>query len=72
MTKRGTNNFHGGACVGIFAHDDLQSGNIPDELKNDARLRLPDGLSDKADHIQQMADYGADLGGPIIKDKLWF
>ena len=27
---------------------------------------------DKADHIQQISDYGADLGGPVVKDKLWF
>jgi hypothetical protein len=72
VTKRGTNNFHG-ALRGYFTHKDLQTTNIPDELKNDARLRLPDGsFSDKADHIDQIADYGADLGGPIVKDKLWF
>ena len=34
----------------------------------DPRLRG----SDKADHAEQLADYGADLGGPILKDKLWF
>src|SRR6185295_9196566 len=72
VTKRGTNNFHG-ALRGYFTHKDLQATNIPDELKADARLRLPDGtFSDKADHIDQIADYGFDLGGPIVKDKLWF
>jgi hypothetical protein len=72
VTKRGTNNFHG-AIRGYFTHKDLQTTNIPDELKADARLRLPDGtFSDKADHIDQIADYGFDLGGPIVKDKLWF
>ena len=67
VTKRGTNTFHGGAAR-FFAHDDLSSGNVPDELKNDPRLQG----SDKADHIQQISDYGFDLGGPIVKDKLWF
>jgi hypothetical protein len=72
VTKRGTNNFHG-ALRGYFTHKDLQTTNIPDELKADARLRLPDGtFSDKADHIDQIADYGFDVGGPIVKDKLWF
>ena len=67
VTKRGTNAFHGGAN-GYFTHDDLQSSNLPDELKNDARLKG----ADKADHMQQLADYNFDVGGPIVKDKLWF
>jgi Carboxypeptidase regulatory-like domain/TonB-dependent Receptor Plug Domain len=67
VTKRGTNNFHGGVR-GFFTHDDLQSSNLPDELVGDPRLQG----SDKADHADQITDYGADLGGPLIKDKLWF
>ncbi len=80
VTKRGTNSFHGGGR-GFLTHDDLQSSNLPAELKShtlpsgapDTRLKNPDGtFRDKADHIQQVNDYGADLGGPIVKDKLWF
>jgi hypothetical protein len=72
VTKRGTNRFHGGGR-GFLTHDDLQSSNLPDALKADPRLENPDGsFRDKADHIQQISDYGFDLGGPIIKDKLWF
>jgi len=73
VTKRGTNDFHG-ALRGYFTHRDLQATNIKGTgLENDSRLTLPDGsLSDKADHIDQISDYGADLGGPIVKDKLWF
>ena len=59
VTKRGTNAFHG-SVRGFLSHDDLQSYNLPDELVGDPRL---DG-SDKADHIDQICDYGADLGGP--------
>jgi hypothetical protein len=66
-TKRGTNAFHGGARY-FLAHDDMSSGNVPDQMKNDPRLKG----SDKADHIQQISDYGFDFGGPIVKDKLWF
>jgi hypothetical protein len=66
-TKRGTNQFHGGAG-GYFTHDDLQSSNLPDELVGDSRLQG----SDKADHTEQISDYSFDLGGPIVKDKLWF
>ena len=67
VTKRGTNKFHGSAR-GYLAHDDMASGNVPDQLINDPRLRG----NDKADHINQISDYGFDLGGPIVKDKLWF
>jgi len=66
-TRRGTNAFHGGARV-FFAHDDLQSGNLPDELVDDPRV----SGSDKADHIQQITEIGFDLGGPILRDRLWF
>jgi hypothetical protein len=66
-TKRGTNQFHGSAG-GYFTHDDLQSSNLPDELAGDARLQG----NDKADHTEQISDYSFDLGGPIVKDKLWF
>jgi hypothetical protein len=67
VTKRGTNSYHGSAGIN-FAHDKLQWSNLPDELRGDARLRG----NDKADHTDQINDYAFDLGGPIIKDKLWF
>jgi hypothetical protein len=66
-TKRGTNRFHGGARM-LVAHDDFSFGNVPDNMKNDPRLQG----NDKANHIKQISDYGAELGGPIVKDKLWF
>jgi hypothetical protein len=67
VTKRGTNVFRGGVS-GFFAHEDLEASNLPSELEGDPRLQG----SDKADHAEQIAEYGAELGGPIIKDKLWF
>ncbi len=75
VTKRGTNAFHG-SLRGFFTHDKFQSENLPDELANDVRVLRAAGLdpdnAGKADHIAQIADYGIDLGGPIIKNKLWF
>jgi hypothetical protein len=65
--KRGTNDFHGN-FNGYFTHDDLQWSNIPDELVGDPRLQG----NDKADHTQQIFDWSGDLGGPILKDRLWF
>jgi hypothetical protein len=81
VTKRGTNKFHG-SVRGFIAHNDLSFGNIsdqnqspyvPNQLAIDPRLRESDGsFRDQGDHIEQITEYGADLGGPILKDKLWF
>lgn len=65
--KRGTNAFHG-TFNSYFTHDKLQASNLPDELVGDPRLRG----SDKADHTEQIFDWSGDLGGPILKDRLWF
>jgi len=67
VTKRGTNAFHGGVS-GFYASEKLEASNLPSELEGDPRLKG----SDKADHAEQLAEYGVDLGGPIVKDKLWF
>jgi hypothetical protein len=67
VTKRGTNTFHGSGRF-LAADEDWSSSNVPDDLKNDARLQG----SEFADHIKDLKDWGFDLGGPIIKDKLWF
>ncbi len=67
VTKRGTNAFHGGVS-GFFAHDALQASDLPSELEGDPRLRG----NDKADHIDQLGEWGVELGGPILRDKLWF
>jgi hypothetical protein len=67
VTKRGTNKFHGGARY-VLAHHRLSSSNLPDEMTQDPRLKG----SGQADHIEQISEYGFDLGGPIVKDKLWF
>jgi hypothetical protein len=67
VTKRGTNSFHGSARY-LIANDKVSSGNVPDAMKDDPRLQG----NDKADHVNQITDYGFDLGGPIVKDKLWF
>jgi len=65
VTKRGTNSFHG-TVRGYFTHDKLEATNVPDEL-------LARGITNNtADHNKQIGDYGVDLGGPILKNKLWF
>ena len=67
VTKRGTNTFHG-SVRGFLANHELQSSNLPDELVGDPRI----GNGDNANHTDQIWDWGAEIGGPIIKDKLWF
>jgi hypothetical protein len=80
-TKRGTNAFHGSARY-MVADEGMSFGNIsdqsqapysPNDLATDPRLRNADGTyRDQGDRIKNIKDYGFDLGGPIIKDKLWF
>ena len=65
VVKRGTNLFHGG-FRGYFDNSALESSNVPDEL-------LAQGITyETSDHIDQISDYGYDIGGPIWRDRAWF
>lgn len=64
VVKRGTNEYRGTAR-GYFTNDGLEGSNVPDEL---SALGV---TSDTADHNDQIADYGFDLGGPILRDRAW-
>jgi hypothetical protein len=67
VTRRGTNQFKGGAKFSLD-NASMESSNLPDALKNDARL----GGATKANHTDSIKDWGFDIGGPIVKDRLWF
>lgn len=71
ITKRGTNAFHATARSYLSSHK-LQANNVPDSLKTDARINVASNPDKAADRIDRILDWGLDLSGPIVKDKLWF
>jgi hypothetical protein len=58
VTKRGTNDLSGSAR-GFWADEELQS-----EASGPATLR-------EGNRVDNVMEYGADLSGPIIRDRLW-
>jgi hypothetical protein len=64
VVKSGTNQYRGTAR-GYFTGDSLEASNVPDEL---AQLGVTPAT---ANHNDQIADYGFDLGGPILRDRAW-
>jgi len=67
VTRRGTNQVKGYFKY-TLDNDAMEASNLPDELVGDPRL----GGADKANHTDRIYDIGFDIGGPILKDKLWF
>jgi len=63
IPKDGGNRFSGSGFFN-FANDKLQGGNVDDTLR-------AQGIQ-TADSILKIYDTSAALGGPIMKDKLWF
>lgn len=65
VLKSGTNTPHGSARI-FFENEGLESNNMPADLA--ATLG---GATGKGNRIHQYKDYGGEMGGPIIKNKLW-
>jgi hypothetical protein len=61
VTKRGTNEIKGSARF-LYASHSWQSNNKPQEA-------IDQGL--QTDSIRFIREYGAEAGGPLIKDSLW-
>ena len=66
VLKTGTNQPRGSARV-FFANEALQSNNMPQELVDQGL----GGTSKKGNRTDQYADYGAEFGGPLVRDKWW-
>src|SRR5262249_27194339 len=64
VTKRGTNDIHGSARV-FIADQDWQWDNVPTE----AETQEPPARG--GNRVNEVQDYGVEVGGPIIKDRLW-
>jgi len=71
MLRSGTNTFHGNAR-NYFENQRMQSFNVPDNLMYLTNQNQNSAFYHKGDSTQQYLDYGGDLGGPILKDRLWF
>ncbi|MFN7943173.1 MAG: TonB-dependent receptor [Thermoanaerobaculia bacterium] len=74
VTKRGTNEWRGGGRY-IYDNDSLQSNFAPSASDfgragawnlGNAQTKFKAG-----NRIQKVQDYGLELGGPLVKDRLW-
>jgi hypothetical protein len=63
IPKSGSNKLSGSYSL-YFGNEGIQSTNVDDQLRS---LGV-----NRASNLNQYLDTGGDIGGPIIKDKLWF
>jgi hypothetical protein len=68
VTKRGSNEFHGSGR-GVFTNDSLQNNNIDDDLANSP---VNPDVTFGAQKVDQILEIGGEVGGPVLKDRLWF
>jgi hypothetical protein len=65
VLKGGSNTPHGSTRI-YYEDEGMQANNLPDDLK--AALG---GVSGKGNRMNLYKDYGFELGGPVVKDRLW-
>ncbi len=77
ITRSGTNQFHGGAQFAISGSS-LNSDNLSGELRTQLLASVPAVVLaanpnfQPASTIQDIADNGAWVSGPIVQNRLWF
>jgi len=64
IVKSGGNEFHG-RYSGAYENNDLQSTNVTSSLR-------AAGVTGQGDRLIRYYDVSADLGGRIVRDRLWF
>ena len=65
VLKGGSNTPHGSSRI-YYENESMQANNMPDDLA--ASLG---GVTGKGNRIDEYTDYGFELGGPIVRDRLW-
>jgi hypothetical protein len=65
VLKSGTNSYRGSSRI-YYETESMQANNLPDDLK--ASLG---GTTGKGNRIKDYKDYGFELGGPVLRDKVW-
>jgi hypothetical protein len=65
VLKSGTNSFRGSSRI-YYETESMQANNLPDDLQ--ASLG---GTTGKGNRIKDYKDYGFELGGPVLRDKVW-
>lgn len=68
VTKSGGNEWHGGAKF-LYENDALQGSNLNDALAD--QFNLPADQRDKFQTLDYLSDVAFQIGGPLLKDKLW-
>ena len=71
VTKRGGNKWEANVS-GYYTGEDLQSDNTPDEILENPTTNPVTGLPiTRSNRIDQVYEYGFDIGGPIVTDRLF-
>ena len=65
VLKSGTNQYHG-SLRGYFAGESWQRNNLSEALADSIG-----GETGKGNRMEQYADYGFEVGGPLVEDRLW-
>ena len=65
VLKSGSNSYRGSSRI-YYEDEGMQANNLPDDLR--ASLG---GTTGKGNRIKNYKDYGFELGGPLVRDRLW-